>query len=96
MGAFLATTAIGNYVANLLVLIVRSASNKDWYPSDDPNQGHLECFFFLLAGLMMVNFLVFLGIASSYKYKGAPGKRTGGVVQDWDTSVEQTDDDLSV
>ena len=96
MGAFLVTGGIGNYVANLLVLIVRSASNDDWYPSDDPNQGHLEYFFFLLAGLMMVNFLVFLYIASSYKYKAAPSKRTGGVVQDWRTSVEQTGGDPSV
>ena len=76
MGAFLLTTGLGNYVSILLVVIVRSASNKDWYPSQDPNQGHLEYFFFLLAGLMVVNFVVFLYIASSYKYKAAP-KRAG-------------------
>ena len=71
MGAFLVTTGLGSYFANLLVIIVRSASNK-WYPSDNPNKGTLECFFFLLAGLMMVNFVLFLFIASSYKYKTAP------------------------
>ena len=71
MGAFLVTSGLGNYVATLLVVIVRSASNKKWYPSEDPNKGELENFFFLLAGLMMLNFVVFLLIASSYKYKTA-------------------------
>ena len=78
MGAFLVTSALGSYVASVLVIIVRAASNNDWYPSKDPNQGHLEYFFFLLAGLMIVNFVVFLYIASSYKYKTLP-KRTAGI-----------------
>ncbi|XP_058959823.2 solute carrier family 15 member 4 [Pocillopora verrucosa] len=69
MGAFLVTSGLGNYVANLLVVIVKEASNGDWYPVDNPNKGHFEYFFFLLAGLMMLNFLVFLYVASSYKYK---------------------------
>ena len=90
MGAFLVTSGLGSYVASLLAVIVRLASNKDWYPSEDPNQGHLEYFFFLLAGLMVVNFLVFLYIASSYKYKAVP-KRS-----DLGTSVEQADGDPSV
>ena len=71
MGAFLVTGGLGSYVANLLVIIVRSASNNKWYPSDNPNKGTLECFFFLLAALMMVNFVVFVFIASSFKYKTA-------------------------
>ncbi|RMX54607.1 hypothetical protein pdam_00014105, partial [Pocillopora damicornis] len=69
MGAFLVTSGLGNYVANLLVVIVKEASNGDWYPVDNPNKGHFEYFFFLLAGLMMLNFLVFLYVASYYKYK---------------------------
>ena len=65
MGVFLASTGVGGYLANLLVAVV----NSDWYPEKDPNQGHMEYFFFLLSGLMMLNFLLFLYIASSYKYK---------------------------
>ena len=74
MGAFLVTSGLGNYVANLLVVIVKVASNGDWYPVDNPNHGHFEYFFFLLAGLMMLNFLVFLYVASSYKYKTSSGR----------------------
>lgn len=65
MGVFLAATGVGGYLVNLLVAVV----NSDWYPEKDPNQGHMEYFFFLLSGLMMLNFLLFLYIASSYKYK---------------------------
>lgn len=67
MGVFLASTGVGGYLANLLVAVV----NSDWYPEKDPNQGHMEYFFFLLSGLMMLNFLLFLYIASSYKYKAS-------------------------
>ena len=65
MALFLSASGIGSYIANFVVAIVSS----DWYPEKDPNQGHMEYFFFLLSGLMMLNFLLFLYIASSYKYK---------------------------
>ena len=42
----------------------------------------MENFFFLLAGLMLVNFVVFLFIASSYKYKTAPRREH---IKDLDT-----------
>lgn len=71
MGTFLLTSALGNYLASLLVLIVRSASSHTWYPNN-PNEGKMENFFFLLAGLMIVNFVVFLFVASSYIYKTSP------------------------
>ena len=69
MGCFLITTGLGSYLTSLLVVIARSASNGVWYPSKNPNEGKLEYFFFLLAGIMMVNFVIFLFVASWYKYK---------------------------
>ena len=65
MALFLSASGIGSYIANFVVAIVSS----DWYPEKDPNQGHMEYFFFMMAGLMTLNFLLFLFIASSYKYK---------------------------
>lgn len=32
----------------------------------------MECYFFLLAGLMIVNFVIFLYVASRYKYRNVP------------------------
>ena len=94
MGAFLLTSAFGNFVANVLVIIVKAASNSDWYPIKDPNQGHMEYFFFLLAGLMLINYVVFLYIASSYKYKAVP-KTTKEIAKDLDTG-QTADGDPSV
>ena len=70
MGMFLLTSSLGNYAASLLVVIVQKASNHHlWYPpSDKLNKGHLEYFYFLLAGLMILNFVVFFFVASKYKY----------------------------
>ena len=89
MGAFLVTSGLGNYVSVLLALIVRSAISKQWYPTENPNNGKMEYFFFLLAGLMMVNFVVFLFIASSYKYTTAPKRER---IKDLDT--EQPPDQI--
>ena len=94
MGAFLVTSGLGSYVTSALVIIVRVASNSDWYPSDDLNQGHMEYFFFLLAGLMLINFVVFLYVASSYKYKTVC-KRTKEALKDSDTG-QPADGDSSV
>ena len=69
MGSFLVTSAFGNYLTSLLVVIVRSASNSKWYPSNDLNNGKLEYFFFLLAGITIVTFAVFTFVASRYTYK---------------------------
>ena len=72
MGSFLVTSALGNYLTSLLVVIVRSASNSKWYPSNDLNNGKLECFFFLLAGITIVTFAIFTFVASRYTYKKQP------------------------
>jgi len=94
MGAFLLTSALGNFFASVIVIIVRAASNGDWYPIKDPNHGHMEYFFFLLSGLMLINYVVFLYIASSYKYKTEP-KRTTEITKDLDTG-QPADGDPSV
>ncbi|XP_072051177.1 LOW QUALITY PROTEIN: solute carrier family 15 member 4-like [Amphiura filiformis] len=70
MGLFLATTGLGSYVGSLLVAIVNSASRAqgaEWFP-DEINDGYLEYYFFLLAGLMLINFGIFVIIAKKYKY----------------------------
>ncbi|XP_071829540.1 solute carrier family 15 member 4-like [Apostichopus japonicus] len=70
MGLFLLTTGLGSYFGSLLVLIVNSISGMygtPWLP-DDPNEGHLEYFFFLLALLMGINIVIYLVVSNSYEY----------------------------
>ena len=67
MGLCLAMIGLGYYVASALASIVKHASNGDWYP-EDLNKGFMEYYMFLLAGLMLVNAVVFLLIAVKYRY----------------------------
>lgn len=67
MGLNLATIGIGFYVAGALAAIVRKATDGSWYPQD-LNAGKLEYYFFFLAVVMFLNFLVFVYLARRYKY----------------------------
>ena len=66
MGVFLVTSGLGSFLSSALTNIVFSI-DKTWYP-ENPNHGHLENYFFLLSGLMFVNFLIFVIVALNYKY----------------------------
>lgn len=67
MGLNLATIGIGFYVAGALTAIVRKATDGSWYPQD-LNAGKLENYFFFLAVVIFLNFLVFVYLARRYKY----------------------------
>ncbi|KAG8046110.1 hypothetical protein GUJ93_ZPchr0008g11904 [Zizania palustris] len=68
----LTDTALGSYVSTLLVTIVTHVTTRNgaagWIP-DNLNLGHLDYFFWLLAVLSLINFGVYLVIASWYTYK---------------------------
>ncbi|KAL5228559.1 hypothetical protein ABZP36_016824 [Zizania latifolia] len=68
----LTTVALGNYLSTLLVTIVSHVTTRNgavgWIP-DNLNRGHLDYFFWLLAMLSLINFGVYLVIASWYTYK---------------------------
>ncbi|XVE76511.1 hypothetical protein DITRI_Ditri12bG0179600 [Diplodiscus trichospermus] len=70
----LTTVALGNYLSTLLVTIVSKVTTRNgklgWIP-DNLNRGHLDYFYWLLAILSLVNFLVYLWIAKWYTYKKA-------------------------
>ncbi|KAF0905063.1 hypothetical protein E2562_000870 [Oryza meyeriana var. granulata] len=65
----LTTVALGNYLSTLLVTIVTHVTTRNgavgWIP-DNLNRGHLDYIFWLLAVLSLINFLVYLVIASWY------------------------------
>ncbi|KAK9666743.1 hypothetical protein RND81_14G207800 [Saponaria officinalis] len=72
----LTTVALGNYLSSLLVTIVTDVSTRHgklgWIP-DNLNRGHLDYFFWLLAILSVLNFLIYLWIAKCYTYKKVAG-----------------------
>ncbi|KAL9428851.1 hypothetical protein AB3S75_030779 [Citrus x aurantiifolia] len=73
----LTTVAVGNYLSTLLVTIVTKVTTRNgklgWIP-DNLNRGHLDYFYWLLAILSVLNFLVYLWIAKWFTYKKATGR----------------------
>ena len=76
MGVYLFTQGLGNFVGAALVGIVNAITgatdeSHKWYPDKKYiNEGYyLAYFFFLLAGLMFLNFIVYIFVAMSFKEK---------------------------
>ncbi|KAJ6797454.1 protein NRT1/ PTR FAMILY 8.1-like [Iris pallida] len=68
----LTTSALGSYLSTILVTIVTDITTRNgrrgWIP-DNLNRGHLDYFFWLLAVLSLLNFLVYILVARWYTYK---------------------------
>lgn len=67
-GLFLATLSMGFFVSSLLVSIVDKVTKKTWLRSN-LNKGRLDYFYWLLAVLGVLNFILFLILASRHQYK---------------------------
>jgi peptide/histidine transporter 3/4 len=70
----LLTNSLGNYLSSLILTIVTYITTEGggvgWIP-DNLNEGHLDYFFWLLAGLSVLNMLVYIFFARKYKQKKA-------------------------
>lgn len=60
------TNALGSWLTIPLTLLVNTGS-EPWIASD-VNQGHLDWYFYLLAGLMFLGLVVFVYLARSFVY----------------------------
>ncbi|GAB4825195.1 hypothetical protein Ancab_008070 [Ancistrocladus abbreviatus] len=67
-GLFLSTLSMGFFVSSFLVSIVEKATKGAWLTSN-LNDGKLENFYWMLAMLGVLNFLVFLVLAMRHEYK---------------------------
>lgn len=68
----LLSTALGNFLSSFLItsaaFLTTSGGSPGWIP-DDLNKGHLDYYFYSLAGLCVVNFLLYVAIARKYTLK---------------------------
>ncbi|CAH8271644.1 unnamed protein product [Arabidopsis lyrata] len=67
----MASMALGNYVSSLMVNIVmaitkRGENNPGWIP-ENLNEGHMDRFYFLIAALAAIDFVVYLVFAKWYQ-----------------------------
>uniref|UniRef100_A0A0D9XH88 Uncharacterized protein n=1 Tax=Leersia perrieri TaxID=77586 RepID=A0A0D9XH88_9ORYZ len=66
------TWSLGSYLSTIIVTVVSAVTARGGSPgwiADEINDGHLDRFFWLVAGLSSVNFVVFLFCARRYKDK---------------------------
>ncbi|XP_040377625.1 protein NRT1/ PTR FAMILY 8.3-like isoform X3 [Oryza brachyantha] len=70
----LVTVSTGSYLSSIILTLVShfttQGGNPGWIP-DNLNEGHLDRFFSLIAGISFVNLLVFTVCAMRYRYKKA-------------------------
>ena len=68
----LLTTGIGSYVAAALVAIIQAITKTGTSPgwvADNVNQGHMDYFFFTLAVIMAIVFVLYIFIAKRFVYR---------------------------
>ncbi|KAF7827556.1 protein NRT1/ PTR FAMILY 8.3-like [Senna tora] len=70
----LLTSSLGSYLSSFVLTVVSYLTTQGgqtgWIP-DNLNEGHLDYFFWLLAGLSFLNFLVYVVCATRYKQKAS-------------------------
>lgn len=70
----LVTVSLGSYLSSLILTLVSYFTTKGgapgWIP-DNLNEGHLDRFFWLIAGLSLGNLIVYVWCAFRYRYKTA-------------------------
>ncbi|XP_022990899.1 protein NRT1/ PTR FAMILY 8.3-like [Cucurbita maxima] len=70
----LLTNALGNYLSSFILTIVTYLTTRNgqagWIP-DNLNEGHLDFFFWMLAGMSFLNLLVYIVCAKRYRPKKA-------------------------
>ncbi|KAJ1385846.1 Proton-dependent oligopeptide transporter family [Sesbania bispinosa] len=81
----MASISLGNYVSSMLVNMVMGITakgqNQGWIP-ENLNTGHMDRFFFLLAGLAAFDFVLYLFCAKWYKGINVEGGDMGGQEMD--------------
>lgn len=77
-GLFLTTLSLGFFVSSFLVSVVKKVTGthgRQGWLADNINYGRLDCFYWLLAILSFINFVIYLACAVWYK----PGKTKPGI-----------------
>jgi dipeptide/tripeptide permease len=87
-GLFLATLSMGFFFSSVLVTLVDSVTNGRWI-RNNLNNGRLDYFYWLLAILGVVNFVVFLVFAMKHEYKVEREILEGGELKEKDDTVEE-------
>ncbi|KAJ8568567.1 hypothetical protein K7X08_028100 [Anisodus acutangulus] len=68
-GLFLSSLSMGYFLSSLLVSLIQAATKGRWLKSN-LNKGKLDLFYWMLAVLGVINFLIFIAFSMKHQYKG--------------------------
>eukprot|EP00249_Psilotum_nudum_P017061 c26135_g1_i1 orf=1057-2967(+) len=74
MALYLGSNGVGSFLNSLLITIVNRISSRNGHNHwirKNINRSHIDYYYYLLAALCALNFLLFLLVAHFYKYKNA-------------------------
>ncbi|KAL8216197.1 hypothetical protein R6Q57_023034 [Mikania cordata] len=75
LALYLSIFGVGSFLSSFLISVVEKttggADGEDGWISDNLNRGHLDYFYWLLAGISAIAFLIYLYFAKSYVYNRA-------------------------
>nr|WJJ09139.1 putative nitrate transporter protein [Triticum aestivum] len=94
-GLFLVTLSMGFFLSSFLVFLVHTVTRGAWI-RNNLDRGRLDLFYWMLAVLGVVNFLVFVVIARQHEYKPNTSVVVAPTEEDNDTTKKETDDVLVV
>lgn len=87
----MASISLGNYVSSMLVAVVMGitarGSDPGWIPNN-LNEGHMDRFYFLIAGLSVIDFAIYVYLSKRYKYINLEGP------ENEEESQESRDDEV--
>ena len=89
MAVYLLTSGLGNFAGAALVAIVNwitgavNGEDGKWFPDKKyvNKSPHLAYYFFLLAGLMFLNFIAYIFVALSFKKKKESASKCNAVIK---------------
>ncbi|KAM0042421.1 putative proton-dependent oligopeptide transporter family, PTR2 family proton/oligopeptide symporter [Helianthus debilis subsp. tardiflorus] len=76
LALYLSVLGIGSFLSSFIISIIdktTGGNDQDGWISDNLNQGHVDYFYYLVAGISAGAFVIFIYAAKSYVYKGESG-----------------------
>ena len=69
LALYLSIFGVGSFLSSLLISVIEEVTGRQggWF-DDNPNKAHLDYFYWLLGGLSVVGFALFIFFARSYVY----------------------------
>ncbi|KAL8216198.1 hypothetical protein R6Q57_023035 [Mikania cordata] len=71
LALYLSIFGVGSFISSFLISVVEKTTGGDAWISDNLNHGHLDYFYWLLACISAIAFLIYLYFAKSYVYNRA-------------------------